>query len=185
MTRSSTAIEIVLINNKKQEGQDDQVVIRKNLETNDFTVTYTEKKDREVPLVYRSVGMYESKVLNYIYILLKNQYLDAEPYAFIQVNVPAMPRIMIPGEKFNEIYYREHVEDLIQCGLEMLETTTIVKKPVLLPVPLAEKKSHWYSDSWGGNVLEEGELPSPFETPRVLRRSTAPGVVPQHLFFNE
>jgi hypothetical protein len=97
-----------------------------------------------------------------LYMLFKNQALDEEGYKSVQLTLPAMPRVIVSGEKFKDLYYREHFLELIGNSLDMLENVTSEKK-----IPAVRRESWVY------------------ETPAPTRRSTAPGVRPQHLFFDE
>jgi hypothetical protein len=161
MSHSSTTIEILLI--KNNSTKDDAILIKKNLLYNEFDLTYIEHTNGCETVKHSATGLYHDKVMDYIYMVFKNQYLDEEPYSHIQINVPAMPRIMISGDKFNEVYYRVHVRELISTGLDLLETTTVVsvkKKPV--------RSTFDYTN----NIP-----PSPRSTPNLVR--------PQHLFWGE
>jgi hypothetical protein len=174
MVYSSTNIEIVLIKKDKvvrdDTSPDDYISIRKNLDLNEFELTFKEKSgDTMKNIVHLTKGMYHNKVMDYIHLLFKNQYLDDEPYTHIQVNIPAMPRIIISGDKFNDVYYREHVCELISMGLDLLGDTASV--PTKKNVPLMSIYDYVYPS------YTEYPLPSP--------RSTSPGVLPQHLFWDE
>jgi len=173
MSYSSSKIELLLINDRsaKDGNQDDKVVIRKNLEYNDFEVTYTERSGLDEPTVYSSTGMYREKVLDYIYMVVKNQYADDEPYHHVQLNIPAMPRVILSASKFKEVYFREHLYDLISTGLDLLETTKLVKNDVLpTPNPNAPSVSNNH------NYYGDGRWPS--------ARSSVGGAVPQHLYWD-
>ena len=169
----STKIDILLINDRKakEDERDDKIVIRKNLDYNEFEVTYTEFSGLDAPLVYKSTGMYRDKVLNYVYMVVKNQYADDEPYKHVQVNIPGMPRVIMSSAKFQEVYFREHLYDLISTGLDLLETTQLVKKEVL---PTPTYNDPVYKHNY--NYYPGGETPS--------GRSSAPGAVPQHLYWD-
>jgi hypothetical protein len=41
--------------------------------------------------------------MNYLYILLKNQFLDEEGYQKLQLSLPAMPRMIVSGDKFKQV----------------------------------------------------------------------------------
>ena len=177
MVYSSTNIEIVLIKKDKvvrnDTSPDDYISIRKNLDLNEFELTFKENSGDKMNIVHLTKGMYHNKVMDYMHLLFKNQYLDDEPYTHIQVNIPAMPRIIISGDKFNDVYYREHVCELISMGLDLLGDTASVptKKK---NVPLMSTYDYGYPDPAGYT-----------EYPLPAWRSTAPGVRPQHLFWDE
>jgi hypothetical protein len=195
MAYSSAKIDILFIKNGR--SIDDVVTIKKNLEFNEFEVTYTENADLATPNVFKSTGMYREKVLQYIYMMVKNQYVDDEASDKIQVNIPAMPCVLISSSKLKDVYYREHVYELVSTGLDLLETTEVVKAkkllrssrrsatlPVAPPTPAAARlpsspkyigNSNYYPTEW-------------YDNPNYVSasvRSSDPGVVPQHLFWDE
>jgi hypothetical protein len=157
MSYSDTSIKIHLISHDENHQGDDTVTIRKNLDTCDFDITYKDQNNG-TPITQIASGLYRQRVIDYLYMLFKNQALDEESYKSIQVTLPAMPRIIVSGDKFRDLYYREHFLELIGKSLDTLENVTTVKK-----VP---------QSNWG------------YQTP-LYRRSTAPGVLPQHLFFDD
>ena len=159
-TTFSPSIEFMMIRDDKKESNDDTIYINKDLETNEFVVTYTDPNEGD-PLVYKMSGLYRQKVLDYVYYLMKNQYLDEEGFDRVQVNMPAMPRMIVDGEKFKDIYYRDHFYDLIGFGLDNLENTakpvkTTPKRPVTVPVPFAPARcgaAQPYVNSFSGRHL--------------------------------
>ena len=159
-TTFSPSIEFMMIRDDKKESNDDTIYINKDLETNEFVVTYTDPNEGN-SLVYKMSGLYRQKVLDYVYYLMKNQYLDEEGFDRVQVNMPAMPRMIVDGEKFKDIYYRDHFYDLIGFGLDNLENTskavkTTPKRPVTVPVPFAPARcgaAQPYVNSFSGRHL--------------------------------
>jgi hypothetical protein len=174
MAYSSTKIEIVLIKTNKSvrddKFPDDHISITKNLDMNEFELTFKENSCDTPGIVHRVNGMYHAKVMDYIHLLFKNQYVDDEPYAHIQVNIPAMPRIIISGDKFKDVYNREHVYELISMGLDLLADTSSVGAKKNATV----KPRNDYSTYSDNSVY-----------PLPNHRSTAPGQRPQHLFWDE
>lgn len=127
-----TSVQIIMI---RGDDTDDIINIKKDLATNEYVITYSDPNEG-VPVVHQMSGLYRDKVLEYVYMLLKNQYIDEEGFDKVQVNIPAMPRVIVSGEKFNEVYYREHFQGLIGFGLDNLENTgKVVTTPTRLPVP--------------------------------------------------
>lgn len=178
MAYSSTTIEILLIKDKSVNSGDDKITITKNLQYNEFQVKYTEvAASRTTPLVYKSSGMYREKMVDYIHLLLKSQYADDEPYGHVQINVPCMPCVILSTKKLNEAYFREYLEDLVLMGLDMLETTEIVKKKTkqVLPTPSYRETPDYQNHNYYPD--DSYAVPS--------RRSSLPGTVPQHLFWDE
>jgi hypothetical protein len=160
MAYSDTSIVIHLINNTNQHTADDTVTIRKNLDTGDFEIVYKDQNSGS-PIAHVLTGLYRARVMDYLYMLFKNQALDEEAYKNVQLTLPAMPRIIVSGDKFKDLYYREHFLELIGNSLDNLENAS--RK---LKVPSV------YRSTWG------------YQSP-ASRRSTAPGVVPQHLYFDD
>jgi len=123
------SITLHLINGDDQKN-DAMVRIRKNLATNEFELTFMDP-NMGSKIVHVMSGLYRQKVLDYIYYLLKNQYLDEEGFENLQVDLPAMPTMIVKGSNIRDVYYREHFYELIGFGLDSLESTTkVVEKPL-------------------------------------------------------
>lgn len=161
MAYSDTSILIHLIHNDKKAYSDDTVKIVKNYERDDFDITFTDQNDG-TPVVHKAVGLYRSRVLDYLYMLFKNQALDEEGYKSVQVTLPAMPRILVSGEKFKDLYYREHFLELLENSLDLFENVSNV-----------HKKSSYIAPVYDG---ADDDVAYNYSTPRGPR--------PQHLFFD-
>jgi hypothetical protein len=86
-------------------------------------------------------------VLDHIYFILKNQYLDIGKFSQIQIDPPAMPRILVDGDNFNEVYTREHFYELISHSLECLEYVKVdVGKPTRQSSAAAVRPQHLIFD---------------------------------------
>lgn len=146
---------------------DEVLTIRKNLDTNEYVVRYTDPNNGS-PVVHLLTGLYHQKVLDHVYFVMKNQYLDEEGFDQFQVNLPGMPRMLVSGEKFKDVYYRDHFYELLGYGLESLETATHVCKQ---RVPNAPRKPTRVAcaEAWQ-NYPEDNEVRDPR---------------PRHLFFDE
>jgi len=116
---SQTNISIHLINSSPDT--DDKVVIKKYLNRDEFEVTYTDY-NIGLPVTHR-LSMQYNEVLDYIYIILKNQSMDKEGFSEIQVSVPAIPRLIVSADKMKQLYYRDHFFNMIREGLKMLGKT--------------------------------------------------------------
>ena len=160
MAYSDTPIAIYLINSDASQKADDMVIIRKNLDHGDFDITYKDHNGGS-PITHVVNGLYRAQVIDYLYMLFKNQALDEEPYKSVQLTLPAMPRIIVSGDKLKDLYYREHFLELIGNSLDTLENVTVEKKI------LSVRREDWV-----------------YQSP-ASRRSTAPGVRPQHLYFDD
>ena len=106
---------------------DDVITIRKNTEYNEFEITYTDPNEGSA-IKHQMTGLYHKKVVEYIYLLLKNLYLDEQKFKNVQINMPAMPRMMVSSSMFSDLYYREHFAELIEFGLDTLENVEVVKR---------------------------------------------------------
>jgi len=163
MDYSDTSIVIHLINDSNQK--DDIIRIKKNLSYNEFDIRYTDQNN-DSPIVHNLNGLYRAQVMDYIYAVFKNQALDEQGYDKVQVTLPAMPRIIVSGDKFKDLYYREHFMETIGNSLDTIENVVC-------------DCSHKYNY----NGAAASSLPRGCVTPS--HRSTSPGVRPQHLFFDE
>jgi len=168
MAYSQTSIEIHLINDDASKKADDLIRIRKNFETNEFEIIYRDQNNGET-ITHEVTGLYRQRVIEYLYILFKNQALDEEGYKSVQLTLPALPRLIVSGDKFKDLYYREHFLEAVETGLDLLDTTESIKK-----VPSVRRSSF--------QPVKQSDYS--YETP-VARRSTAPGVRPQHLYFDD
>jgi uncharacterized protein with ParB-like and HNH nuclease domain len=166
MAYSDTSIRIHLINSDTSKNADDTITIRKNFDTNEFDIVYRDQNNGE-PVTHEVSGLYRARVLDYLYMLFKNQALDEEGYKSVQLTLPALPRLIVSGDKFKDLYYREHFLEAVGTGLDLLDNTESIK------IPKVRRFSHPYAATSYS-----------YETP-VARRSTAPGVRPQHLYFDE
>jgi hypothetical protein len=164
MAYSDTCVRIHLINNTSSKEVDDVITIRKNFDTNDFEILYRDQNNGE-RITHEVTGLYRQRVIDYLYMLFKNQSLDEEGYKSVQLTLPALPRIIVSGDKFKDLYYREHFLEAVGTGLDLLENTSSLNYST-------PKRSTLQAPSYS------------YDTP-VVCRSTAPGVYPQHLFFDE
>jgi len=171
MAYSDTSIGIHLINNDLSAKADDTILIRKNFETNEFEITYNDQNNG-TPVTHKVTGLYRARVLDYLYMLFKNQSLDEEAYKSIQLTLPALPRMIVSGDKFKELYYREHFLEAVGTGLDLLDNTEKVKKVV----PSVRRSSYV-------NLGASEPVNWSYHTP--ARRAPAPTVRPQHLYFDD
>ena len=124
MTYSTTTVQIIMI---KEGASDDKITIRKDFSTNEFEILYVDDNDG-IPVTHKASGLYRERVLEYVYMVLKNQALDDEGYDSVQFTIPAMPRVIVPGSDFKDLYKREHFYSLISTGLDMLENCESINK---------------------------------------------------------
>lgn len=170
MAYSYTSIRIHLIHSDAAKNTDDTVTIRKNFETNEFDIVYRDENNGD-PVTHKVSGLYRARVLDYLYMLFKNQALDEQGYVSIQLTLPALPRLIVSGDKFKDLYYRDHFLEAVGTGLDLLDNTESLN----LKVPKVRRFSQPYAAA---------SSEYSYETP-IARRSTAPGVRPQHLYFDD
>ena len=131
-TYTSCNLQIVLIKKSNDSSLDDQITIRKNLDLNEFEVTMKDMNQGD-KVTHRLEGTTKDTVMKYLYHLLKNLSLDDDGYESIQVNVPLMPRVLFTGVSLKDLYVREHLQDLLNLGLDLVEDVTKVTPSVSYP----------------------------------------------------
>ena len=125
-SRLSITIRFIRNNSEGKPNTDDTLTVRKNLTTGDFDIRYKDVNDgvstkAHAPVMHLLMGMSHERVLRHVYLLTKNQYLDMQGFNQLQFDVPAMPRILLDASSMSELYYREHVCELIGAALENLD----------------------------------------------------------------
>lgn len=128
-TYTSCCIQIVMIKKSNDSSLDDQITIRKNLDLNEFEVTMKDMNEGD-KVTHRLEGTTKDTVMKYLYHLLKNLSLDDDGYQSIQVNVPLMPRVLFTGVSLKDLYVREHLQDVLNLGLDLVEDVTKVTPSV-------------------------------------------------------
>jgi hypothetical protein len=164
---TSSSIEIRFIHSKNSAAKDEVVLIKKDFSSNSFNVTYTDP-NKGTPYTYSLTGLYQKKLMDYVYMLFKNQKVDEEGCSDIQVNVPSMPTMIISTEKIHDLYYRDHLYELVELGVDLLDDVSVKRQETF---PAYDTTTRMNDETV-------------FYTPKVSRRSTAPGEVPSHLFFD-
>lgn len=99
---------------------DDILKIRKNYESGEFELVYTDS-DKDQKVTHRLHSLYRQRILDHIYLLLKNMTLDEDNFHQLQLNLPAMPRLIVSVENLKDLYYRDHFLDLIGNSLDNLD----------------------------------------------------------------
>lgn len=127
MSSSKGIITLIFINkNERMVGsggygeRDDTITIRKNVETDNFSVVYKDANAGGPPVIH-TMTLEHDDVVDHMYLVLKSQALDDDGFESIQFNLPAMPRLLVNISRLNEMYYREHLLELIQNGLDCLD----------------------------------------------------------------
>ena len=121
----SNSIEIVMIKDASNNKRDDRIVIKKDMSYNEFQVTYSEKSTG-TSFTQKLTGLYREKVMQYVYMLLKNQSLDEDGYSSFQINMIAMPGVFVTADKLKDLYYRDHFYEMIGSGLDLMDNCETV-----------------------------------------------------------
>ena len=143
-TYTSCSLQIVMIKKSTDSSQDDQITVRKNLNLNEFEITMKDMNSGD-KVTHRLEGTNKNMVMRYLYHLLKNFSLDDDGYENIQVNVPLMPRVLFTAVSLKDLYVREHLEDLLNLGLDLVEDVTkvvpFVPSPRVNALPTTPQRS--------------------------------------------
>jgi hypothetical protein len=124
MQYSDTSITLHLIKSVEKLTGDDIIRIRMNLITNSYELTYT---DNEEKLVHSVSFSSQIEIRDHLFFVLENLNLDVDDYKFIQVSVPAMPRLLLSSSSLKTSYYRDHIMDLLNHALFILEKVNKIK----------------------------------------------------------
>jgi hypothetical protein len=126
MDYSDTSITLHLIKNLANNLRDDDIIrIRMNLNTNSYELTYTDNQEKLVHTVSFSSQL---DIRDHLFFVLENLTLDVDDYKFIQISVPAMPRLLLPCSSLKTSHYRDHIMDLMNHALFILEKVKGGKK---------------------------------------------------------
>ena len=125
---SQTFVQMTFVRDSSNPASDDTLRIYKNLIDDDFEIRYTDANSGLTGqgssinrVTHTMVSLSHQNVLDHIYFILKNQYLDSDKFTQIQIDPPAMPRILVDGDQFSDVYTREHFYELIGHSLECLD----------------------------------------------------------------
>jgi hypothetical protein len=113
---------------------DDSMRVRKNLETGEFEVLYTDSHDVNKQ-VHKLQSLYRQRVLDHVYLTLKNLTMDEDNFYQLQLNLPAMPPLLVNVESLKDLYYREHLLELVENGLDNLDVLEKVNLKVKVARP--------------------------------------------------
>jgi hypothetical protein len=110
---------------------DDSMRVRKNFESGEFELVYKDSHDSKKQ-VHTLTGLYRQRVLDHVYLALKNLTMDEDNFFQVQLNMPAMPPVLVSVENLSDVYYRDHLLELVGNGLDnldVLETVKYVRPP--------------------------------------------------------
>jgi len=186
---------------------DDDIRVRKDLATGEFELTFRDRQDAQLHVVHVLHSLYRQRVIDHIYLTLKNQSMDEEGFPLVQFSLPGMPNMLVSAEKFNDAYFREHFLELIENALDNLDVleSTKVRVPcthqntcmqesghlqrtlnasldthlrkTIHPRLVQQQRQAWNWDNHSAETLE------PIETPK--RRSARLASTVRHLYFDE
>jgi hypothetical protein len=122
MAYTDTCVEIRFINDMSNSSSDDKIVIRRDLYEGFYDLVYTDNNNGK-PITFNLTTDKRGDIMQYMYLLFKNQSLDEEAPCKVQVNIPSMPRVIVSGDKFQGLYYREHFSELIDSGLDFMDNS--------------------------------------------------------------
>ena len=170
---SPYSVELLFIRSANAPSSTDDILkVRKNFETGEFEIAYTDSHDSN-KLVHKLHYLYRQRVIDHVYLTLKNLTMDEENFYQIQLNLPAMPRILVSVENLKDLYYRDHLLELVQNGLDnldVLEKTNTKCGPNTV-VPLAEDE---YADM--PPLISMAELQTQQAQQQNARRALTPSM---------
>jgi hypothetical protein len=111
-----------MIKDTKNKKEDDSVKVRLNLDLNEYEITLRDQNAGS-EIAHRIEMSTKEKVIDYLYLVLKSICLDEDGYENIQVNTPLMPRVFFSVKSLKDLYYRDHVHEILRTGLDLLEDT--------------------------------------------------------------
>ena len=118
---SPYSVELMFIRSAgSKSSTDDTIRVRKNFETGEFEMIYTDSHNVKKQ-VHKLHSLYRQRVLDHFYLTFKNLSLDEDNFHQLQLNMPAMPPILVGVENLKDLYYRDHLLELIDNGLSNLD----------------------------------------------------------------
>ena len=124
---STYSVEIMFIRTAGAASTtDDSIKVRKNFETGEFELVYKDSHDSKKQ-VHKLSGLYRQRVLDHVYLALKNLTMDEDNFFQVQLNMPAMPAVLVSVENLSDVYYRDHLLELVSNGLDNLDVLECVK----------------------------------------------------------
>jgi hypothetical protein len=123
---SNPSIMIHLINDLDLV-KDDSIKIQKNTYDKTYEISYNDQNNGS-PIRHTAIGLNRDTLMDYLYMVFKNQSIDEDGYKHIQISSPAMPRVLVSGSLMKEKYYREHMMEMLETSLEMLDNVNVMKK---------------------------------------------------------
>ena len=142
---SPYSVELLFIRSAgSKSSTDDTIRVRKNFETCEFEMIYTDSHNVKKQ-VHKLHSLYRQRVLDHFYLTFKNLSLDEDNFHQLQLNMPAMPPILVSVENLKDLYYRDHFLELIDNGLSNLDVLEKVAAPATAPTTTPARVNQ-YSD---------------------------------------
>jgi hypothetical protein len=111
------------------ESQDDQIRIRYDANLDLFQVDMVDKQAGGKATWYNKVeGQTRGRTMRYVRLLLKSLILDQDGYERVQVDVPGLPQFLTRVASLRDLYVREHIEDMVELGLDLMWDGLQIKK---------------------------------------------------------
>jgi hypothetical protein len=118
---SPYSVELMFIRSVDAKSTtDDTIRVRKNFETGEFEMLYTDSFQAK-KTVHKLHSLYRQRVVDHLYLTFKNLTMDEDGFYQLQLNLPAMPPILVSVENLKDLYYRDHLLELIENGLSNLD----------------------------------------------------------------
>jgi hypothetical protein len=118
---SPYSVELMFIRSSgANSSTDDTMRVRKNFETGEFEMLYTDSFQAK-KTVHKLHSLYRQRVVDHFYLTFKNMTMDEDGFYQLQLNLPAMPPILVSVENLKDLYYRDHLLELVENGLDNLD----------------------------------------------------------------
>jgi hypothetical protein len=85
-------------------------------------------------------------VIDHFYLTFKNLTLDEDNFYQIQLNLPAMPPILLSVKNLTDLYYRDHLLELVENGLDNLDVLEKVDVKAVRPPTASSAAVDEYAD---------------------------------------
>ena len=131
MPTLSSPIAFRMIRANSLPNDDDHIVIRKDLDQGNFTLRYTDTNAGTNNSIISQIttSMTYDHVVEHMRVCVKSIALDEEGFIKVQIDIPGMPRMLLSVDKLREVYYRDHIVDMVCIGLDSMNTSKSTNMP--------------------------------------------------------
>ena len=131
MPNLSSPIAFRMIRVNGPPNDDDRIIIRKDLDDGNFTLRYTDTNagTNDAIISQITTSMTYDHVVEHMRVCVKSIALDEEGFMKVQIDIPGMPRMLLSVDKLREVYYRDHIIDMVCIGLDSMNTSKSVNVP--------------------------------------------------------